>query len=69
MWVNAKKELPSASGYYLCYANGIYQVIPYSEVHRLFNAHDGNSYRTAHRYAISVAFWMPIPELPTEARQ
>lgn len=62
-WIPVTKGLPEESGKYLATGcNGFIHLLGYSSKHKLFNSHDSFSSDDAHKNAISVLAWMPLPE-------
>jgi hypothetical protein len=59
-WFNAAEVKPSKDGNYLCMTTpGRITVLRYGAKHQLFNVTEDCT-----DYAINVAWWAPIPELP-----
>ena len=66
---DVEKEQPEKSGRYLVQysKSGGYAVIEYSKKYNLWNSFDSQSTRKeAKQYAIKIAYWWELPEVPRE---
>lgn len=66
-WIPVTERLPEESCNCLVYTVGGYiTLVPYSAVHKMFNAFDDNFPGEAADLAIGCTHWMPLPEPPKE---
>lgn len=65
-WISADFRLPDKNGDYLCItSNKTLLVLPFSKVHKAFNAYDSCTKHDL-KMSIPVTHWLPLPPLPGE---
>lgn len=61
-WIPVKEKMPEKNGYYFVLTDtGVWAALPYSSVHRAFNAFDDDKNASC---LIPCTYWMRIPEPP-----
>lgn len=64
-WIPVEERLPEESGFYFAYSSkGNRLILPYSAIHKAFNAIDSHSKEKVEWSRIEVTHWMPLPEPP-----